>query len=141
MGQGVALTCPGGRCQGRTPYLGVTVTCNLAYAENYLEREAFPQTFLFIEGSQGSLELGPDYWLRVTTRAGTHLRRVPPPRYAWADPAYDVVHASIVPCNANLLAAIKGEGRAETSAEDNIKTVRLVFASYDSASGDKVIHF
>jgi predicted dehydrogenase len=118
---------------------GVTVTCNLAYAENYLEREAFPQTFFFIEGSQGSLELGPDYLLRTTTQAGTHLKRVVPPRYAWADPAYEVVHASIVPCNANLLAAIKGEGAAETSGEDNIKTVRLVFASYASARDNQVV--
>ncbi len=120
---------------------GVTVTCNLAYAGNYLEREAFPQTFLFIEGSQGSLELGPDYWLRTTTQAGTHLKRAAPRRYAWADPAYEVVHASIVTCNANLLAAIKGEGAAETTGEDNLKTVRLIFASYASARDDSVIHF
>jgi len=120
---------------------GVTVTVNMAYAENYLEREAFPQTFFFIEGTQGSLELGPDYWLRVTTKDGTLIKRVPPPRYAWADPAYDVVHASIVPCNANLLAALKGQGQAETTGEDNIKTVRLVFAAYDSAAKDQVIHF
>jgi predicted dehydrogenase len=120
---------------------GVTVTCNLAYAENYLEREAFPQTFLFIEGSQGSLELGPDYWLRITTREGTHLKRVPPRRYTWADPAYEVVHASIVPCNANLLAALKRKSSAETTGEDNLKTVRLVFASYDSARSNRVIYF
>ncbi len=120
---------------------GVTVTCNLGYAENYLEREAFPQTFIFIEGERGSLELGPDYWLRVTGSEGTHSRRVPPPRFAWADPAYEVVHSSIVPCNANLLAALKGEGQAETTGEDNLKTVRLVFASYDSANADRVIHF
>jgi predicted dehydrogenase len=120
---------------------GVTVTVNMAYAENYLEREVFPQTLIFIEGSCGSLELGPDYMLRVTTSAGTHLRRVPPPRYAWADPAYDIVHASIVPCNANLLAALKGEAPAETTGEDNLKTVRLVFASYDSADQNRVIEF
>ncbi len=120
---------------------GVTVTCNLGYAESYLEREAFPQTFIFIEGERGSVELGPDYWLRVTGADGTHSRRVPPPRYAWADPAYEVVHSSIVPCNANLLAALKGEGQAETTGEDNLKTVRLVFASYDSASTGQVIHF
>jgi predicted dehydrogenase len=51
-----------------------------------------------------------------------------------------VVHSSIVPCNANLLAAIKGEGTAETSGEDNLKTVRLVFAAYDSAREDRVVH-
>lgn len=120
---------------------GVSVTVNMAYAENFLEREAFPQTFFFIEGERGSLELSQDYWLRTTTQAGTHLKRVPPPRYPWADPAYDVVHASIAACNANLLSALQGQGQAETTGEDNLKTVRLVFASYDSASLDQVIHF
>jgi hypothetical protein len=69
------------------------------------------------------------------------MNRVPPPRYAWADPAYEVVHASIAACNANLLGALTGQCQAETSGEDNIKTVRLVFASYDSANHDQVIHF
>lgn len=120
---------------------GVTVTVNMAYAENFVEREVFPQTLIFIEGDRGSLELGPDYWLRVTTKEGTLIKRCPPPRFAWADPVYEVVHASIVPCNANLLAAMKGEARAETSGEDNLKTVRLVFAAYDSANEDRVLHF
>ena len=119
----------------------VSVTVNMAYAGNFLEREAFPQTFLFVEGDKGSLELGPDYVLRTTTVEGTRLQRVPPPRYAWADPAYEVVHASIAACNANLLGALKGEAAAETSGEDNLKTVRLVFASYDSSNLDQVIHF
>ena len=119
----------------------VSVTVNMAYAGNFLEREAFPQTFIFIEGEHGSLELSQDYWLRTTTREGTHLKRVPPPRYSWADPAYAVVHAAIPACNANLLGALKGEAPAETTGEDNLKTVRLVFASYDSARSDQVIHF
>src|SRR3712207_3731229 len=71
-----------------------TVICEMAYAGNFLEHEHFPQTFIFIEGDRGSIELAPDYWIRVTTRDGTHAKRYPPPRYAWADPAYDVVHAS-----------------------------------------------
>ena len=75
----------------------------------------------------------------VTTRTGTQIRRVPPPRFPWADPAYDVVHSSIVPCQANLLAAMRGEEPAETTGEDNLKTVQLVFASYESqARGETV---
>jgi len=119
---------------------GVSVVCEMSTAENYLERDPFPQSPIFIEGEQGSLELAPDYWLRLTTEAGTFSHRVPPPRYAWANPAYEVVHASIVPCNANLLAALKGEGKAETTGEDNLETMRLVFAAYDSAeSGEAVV--
>jgi D-apiose dehydrogenase len=117
----------------------VTVLCEMAYAGTPLEHECFPQTFIFVEGDRGSIELGPDYWVRVTTRAGTHARRYPPPRFSWADPAYEVVHASIVPCNANLLAALRGTGEAETTDVDNLETMRLVFAAYQSAAEQKVI--
>ena len=41
--------------------------------------------------------------------------------------------------NADLLAALRGEKQAETTGEDNLKTVRLVFSSYESASNGKVI--
>ena len=122
------------RMGGRT-----TVLCEMAYAENALERDRFPETFVFVEGSRGSVELRPDYWIRVTTEDGTHAKRYPPPRYPWADPAYDIVQASIVPCNANLLRALRGDEAAETTGEDNLKTVRLVFAAYESATSGQVV--
>jgi D-apiose dehydrogenase len=118
---------------------GTTVTVNMAYAGNYVERDAFPQTFFFVEGDKGSVELGPDYRIHLATKRGTRAGRYPPPRYDWANSAYDVVHASIVPCNADLLRALQGRGDAETTAEDNLRTVRLVFAAYDSARTDRVI--
>jgi predicted dehydrogenase len=112
---------------------GTTVTCELSYA-SHLEHERFPETYVLAECEEGSVELGPDYWLRVTTEEGTIARRHPPPRYAWADPAYDLVQASIVPCNADLLRALQTGQPAETSAEDNIRTMRLVFGAYESAA-------
>ena len=50
------------------------------------------------------------------------------------------MQASIVPCNAKLLAALRGEGTAETTGEDNLKTVTLVFSSYESACSGKVVN-
>ncbi|HRV08894.1 MAG TPA: Gfo/Idh/MocA family oxidoreductase [Acidobacteriota bacterium] len=117
---------------------GATVLVEMGYAENYLEHDRFPETTIFVEAARGSAELAFDYRLRVTTADGTWSRRCPPPHYKWADPQYDVVHASIVPCHANLLAALRREGEAETTGEDNLKTVRLVFAAYDSAARDQV---
>ena len=111
---------------------GATVNCEISYATR-MEHERFPQTFVFVEGTLGSVELGTDYWIRTTTESGTLACRYPPPRYAWADPIYDVVHASIVPCHADLLAALQGGKPAETTAEDNLKTLALVFAAYESA--------
>lgn len=117
----------------------VTVVCELAYAENYLERDSFPETSIFVEAERGSLEVAPGYWLRETTARGTLSRRCRPPHYPWADPAYDLVHASIVPCQANLLAGLRGDAVAETTGEDNLQTVRLVYAAYASAASDVVL--
>jgi predicted dehydrogenase len=118
---------------------GATVVCEMSYASR-LEHERFPETYAFIEGELGSIELSKDFWVRVTTAEGTQARRYPPPRYAWADPAYDLVQASIVPCNANLLAALRGETIAETSGEENLNTLRLVFACYEAAREERMVN-
>lgn len=120
------------------------VTIELGYARTPLEpstREVFPQTLAFIEGTTGSIELAADYVIRVTTRSGTRTTRHAPPRYAWADPRYEVAHASIVPCCADLLRGLRGQGGGETTGEDNLKTLSLVFAAYDSARTGRAVAF
>ena len=117
---------------------GATVTCNMSYA-SCVEHDRFPETFVFIEGEKGSIELAPDFWLRVTTKDGTHARRCPPPFYSWADARYALVHSSIVACNSDLLRALQTGGPAETNGQDNLKTVQLVFAAYDSAAKNEII--
>ena len=118
-----------------------TVVCEMGYPENYLEHDIFPQTYYFVEGSEGSIEVTGDYWIRITTKSGTHARRLPPKNYKWADVEYQIVHASIVACNQHFAKAFRGEVMAETTAEDNLKTLQLVYASYDSAKENKVINF
>jgi predicted dehydrogenase len=117
---------------------GAAVTCNLSYASR-VEHDRFPETYGFVEGTEGSAELGPDFWIRVTTRGGTTSRRCPPPFYSWADPRYAVVHSSIVDCQRDLLRHLSGQGRAETTGEDNLNTVRLVSAAYVSATSGETV--
>jgi predicted dehydrogenase len=117
---------------------GVTVVCEMSYASR-TEHERFPETFVLIECERGAVELAPDLWVRVTTSAGTFARRCPTPRYPWADPAYGVVHASIVPCNAHLLESLRTGREAETSGADNLNTARLVFGAYESAAQNRVV--
>jgi predicted dehydrogenase len=116
----------------------LTCTCEMSYASR-LEHERFPETFILVEGEGGSLELTHDYWLRCTTAQGTSARRWPPKHYPWADPSYDLVHSSIVPCNAHILAHLQSGQPAETRGEDNLKTMQLVFAAYQSASTGQAV--
>jgi predicted dehydrogenase len=118
---------------------GATVICELSYATRR-EHDRFPETYIEVEGEHGFLELGPDFWIRETTAAGTHAVRYKPPHYPWADPAYDLVHSSIVTCQLNLARALKGLEVGETSGEDNLKTVRLVYGAYESALTGRVLY-
>ena len=116
-----------------------TVICEMGYPGAPLELDRFPQTFAFVEGKSGSIHLGPDYWLRVTNRSGVENVHAPPPAFSWADPSYEVVHASIVACHSDILAGLRGERMSETTGEDNLRTMRLVFQAYESASRNEVI--
>ncbi|NWG15315.1 MAG: Gfo/Idh/MocA family oxidoreductase [Chloroflexi bacterium] len=117
---------------------GMTVVADMSYATRR-EHDRFPETYLQVEGEYGFLELAPDFWIRETTAAGVFAARHKPPRYAWADPAYDVAHSSIVPAQWNIARALKGLEHGETNGDDNLKTVRLVFGSYESARTGRVL--
>ena len=99
----------------------------------------FPEALIYLEGTGGTLELGADFWVRLTTDAGTQIHRCPPPRYAWADPSYDVNHASMVPIHRNFLRALQGGPPPENTGADNLKTMQLVYAAYESAEQDVVV--
>jgi predicted dehydrogenase len=118
---------------------GLHCFAEMSYA-SILEKETFPQTLVSIEGENGSLHLTHDFQLKITTRSRTISSVIKPVMYTWVDPDYAVVHSSIVDCNRDILKGLKG-GVSETTGEDNLRTVRLVWACYESASSKKTIVF
>jgi D-apiose dehydrogenase len=104
-----------------------------------LDPEPFPQTFAMIEGSKGSVSLGYDGWITIANLDGKVEKvQAVPTFYAWANPDYAQVHASIVDCNRDIAQGLRG-GPCETTGRDNLETVRLVFAAYESAKRNEVI--
>lgn len=112
---------------------GLTVSCNMSYASRW-ELDRFPQTFVAVEGTLGGVSLGVDYEIRVFDIGGEHREQVPIPRYPWAERDYDLIHSSIVACHRNLLDSLCFIAPAETTGRDNLRTLELVFAAYQSAA-------
>jgi predicted dehydrogenase len=110
----------------------------MSYASR-LHNESFPETFILIEGEKGSIYLGPKHQLSCTTLVGTTHFDATPKLYDWSLPDYALIHSSIVACNQNIMNAIRKSGNAETTGEDNLKTIKLVFDAYESARTNKVI--
>lgn len=118
---------------------GLHCYAEMSYA-SIMEKENFPQTLVFIEGENGSLHLTNNFELKIINKDRTTSTIIQPVIYSWLDTAYAVVHSSIVDCNRNILQGLQG-GVAETTGEDNLKTVELVWACYESAAAGKAIYF
>ena len=116
---------------------GLSCYAEMSYA-SILEKESFPQTLVLVEGSEGSIQLAHDFEIRVTTKPGTVKENVSPTQYSWADPAYALVHSSIVDCNRNIMAGLLGRS-AENTGADNLRTIQLVYACYDSAAQGRAV--
>ncbi|MEM9324394.1 MAG: Gfo/Idh/MocA family oxidoreductase [Bacteroidota bacterium] len=117
---------------------GAHCLAEMSYA-SILEREAFPETLVFLEGDQGSIALLHDRTIKISTSAGTTTQQVPVKSYPWADPDYDLIHSSIVETQKDILRGLQG-GQAETTGGDNLETVRLVWAAYHSAENNRLVN-
>jgi predicted dehydrogenase len=119
---------------------GVTCIQEISFS-SVLEREVFPQTLLLVEGSDGSIRLDPDLILKISTSSGTVTEKIPLERYWWQTERLTNEPPSIISCNKNILDDMLGRGKAETTGDDNMKTVELVFSGYESARTNSVIRF
>lgn len=117
---------------------GATVTCNMSYASHW-ELDRFPQTMVAVEGTKGGVSLQTDYRIVTVDQSGQQqCEQIELPCYSWCDPAYALIHSSMVACQSDLLKGLSGRG-AETTGSDNLRTLELVFGAYESADQHRVL--
>jgi predicted dehydrogenase len=117
---------------------GIPVYTEMSYG-SIVEHDSFSTLHMLAEGETGSVSLGPKFEIRTTTRQGTISETVKFPSYSWADPDYIVNHESGIHINRNIMNDILGKEKAENTGEDNLETVRMIWAAYESASSGKRI--
>jgi D-apiose dehydrogenase len=117
---------------------GVHCYVELSWA-SVVEYESFPQTLLYIEGTEGSINLYKDFQLSVIKKEGISKETVPIPSYAWLHPDYQASQAALVACNRDLMEAILGQKESGNRADHNLETLRLVYAAYESARTGQVV--
>jgi predicted dehydrogenase len=111
---------------------GATSVVDCSYASR-LPRETFPETLLEIEGETGSLRLDPGYRLTVHAAGETRVIDAAPPLLPWAEPPWHNIQESVFAIQEHFVDCLRDGRSPETSGKDNLATLALVYAAYDSA--------
>jgi D-apiose dehydrogenase len=112
---------------------GIASIVDCSYATR-LEEELFPQTLIEIDGTLGSLRLGPDYKLAITSQSGTSHDDISPPLLPWATKPWHNIQESVALIQQHWADCLKSKQEPQTSGRDNLKTLALVEAVYQSAA-------
>jgi predicted dehydrogenase len=112
---------------------GVTSVVDCSYASR-LPRENFPESLLEIEGTEGSLRLDADYRLSVHAGGETRVVDASPPLLPWAERPWHNIQESVFNIERHFAECLRDRRAPETSGADNLKTLALVYAAYDSAA-------
>jgi predicted dehydrogenase len=107
------------------------VDCSYASAR---AEGVFPQTLVEIDGEHGSLRLDAGYKLTTHSRqAGTKVVDCTPPLHDWAEKPWFNIQDSVFNIQKHWLECLQERKEPQTSGRDNLKTLALVEAAYESA--------
>lgn len=110
-----------------------TSIVDCSYASPRAE-ENFPQTLIEIDGSEGSLRVDAGYRLTLHhVVRGTRVIDCEPPLHPWAQRPWFNIQDSVLNIQAHWLDCLRHEREPQTSGRDNLRTLALVEAAYESA--------
>jgi D-apiose dehydrogenase len=112
---------------------GAASIIDCSYATR-LSKEPFPQTLIELDGTKGTIRLSEGYRLEVNGKNGHRLVDVSPPLLPWASRPWHNIQESVVAIQRHWIKCLIAGSEPATSGADNLKTLALVEASYQSAA-------
>ena len=96
--------------------------------------DIFPETLVSVEGTDGAVVLGPGY--KITKRSGEKVEIInaEPVVANWCEKPWHVVQDSVTQTCRHWIETVPHNKKPETSVDDNLKTLKLVEAAYQSAA-------
>ena len=143
LGEATAITCEvqtrNPRIAGEDAFTALTlhqgggVGVTEASFDSRLAPEPFPQTVAAIEGDHGTLELREGYCLLVHDASGRREEDVEPMVPAWGEKPWHAVQDSVLAFQRHAVDVLCGRAAPQPSGADNLRTLALALAAYDSA--------
>jgi len=115
-----------------------TIIIDICYGSKQTQ-DIFPETLVSIEGTNGSVILDPGYKIKKRTGEKIEMINAEPMVANWCEKPWHVVQDSVSQTCRHWLDTVPQNKEPETSVEDNLKTLKLVEAAYESAAKDGLL--
>ncbi len=117
---------------------GATSIVDYSYATK-LSKEPFPETVIEIDGDEGTIRLKQGYHMEVVGRDGSRVVDVSPVLLHWASEPWHNIQESVLAIQQHWIDCLKSGSVPSTSGTDNLKTLALVEAAYQSAENQTMV--
>ena len=117
---------------------GATSIVDVSYASK-LATEPFPETLIELDGTRGTIRLSQGYCLEVNGPDGVSITDASPRLLPWASRPWHNIQESVLAIQQHWTDRLADGGETSTSGADNLKTLALVEAAYESAANGKSV--
>ena len=117
---------------------GATSVVDCSYAARR-DPDLFPETIIEIDGETGSIRLDPGYALTVHSPNGTQTTNVGPRMLSWATQPWHMIQESVLNTQQHWVDSLRARSTPEPSGDDNLRTMALVEAAYESAASGQSV--
>jgi predicted dehydrogenase len=100
--------------------------------ESRSDHSTYPQTFVMIEGTEGTVTLGPDYHLEVVSEGQVTEEHLQIPQHSWSSRPWDCIQDSVVNVQRHWVDCLTTGMTPETSGADTLKVLDLTLGAYES---------
>jgi len=97
------------------------------------DHSTYPQTFVVLEGTEGSLTLGPDYHLQVVSRGTVVDEDLVIPPHDWSSEPWNAIQDSVHTIQRHWVTCLDAGLTPETSGIDTLKLLDITLGAYESA--------
>jgi D-apiose dehydrogenase len=108
--------------------------------ETKSDHNTYPQTFVIIEGTKGSVSLSADYNLQTVSGASVKNETVRIPNHGWTSEPWNAIQDSVVNVNRHWIECLKTGKIPETSGVDTLKLLDITLGAYESIDTGKAFN-
>ena len=116
----VLMHMPGGTCIVDASY------------ETRSDHNTYPQTFVTLEGTEGTITLGPDYHLQVVSRGTVTEEQLVIPDHGWTSEPWNAIQDSVHTIQRHWIDCLRTGTEPETSGARTLRLLDITLGAYQS---------